>query len=96
MISIFAIIHQHGLIYQSLLLLLVIANTKKQQMFRENKYNYSFYFFLGFLWHEIKQCYQDGLKDYLLSWNNIIDLCMNILYLASFTLKYYVFYEVRI
>ncbi|UJR30483.1 hypothetical protein I4U23_018016 [Adineta vaga] len=52
-------------------------------------------FILGFLWHEIKQCYIDGLKDYLLSWNNIVDSCMNILYLSSFALKYYVFYEVQ-
>ena len=51
--------------------------------------------FSGFLWHEIKQCYADGFKDYLLSWNNIVDSCMNILYLSSFALKYYVFYEVR-
>ncbi|CAF0834169.1 unnamed protein product [Adineta ricciae] len=51
-------------------------------------------FIVGFLWHEIKQCYTDGFKDYLLSWNNIVDSCMNILYLSSFALKYYVFYEV--
>ena len=51
--------------------------------------------FLGFLWHEIKQGYTDGLKDYLLSWNNIVDSCMNILYLSSFALKYYVFIKVK-
>ncbi len=49
---------------------------------------------IGFLWHEIKQGYIDGLKDYLLSWNNIVDSCMNILYIASFGLKYYVFFKV--
>ena len=49
---------------------------------------------LGFLWHEIKQAYGDGLKDYVLSWNNIVDSSMNILYLSSFALKYYVFFEV--
>ncbi|CAF1249920.1 unnamed protein product, partial [Didymodactylos carnosus] len=51
-------------------------------------------FVIGFLWHEIKQIYIDGIKDYLLSWNNIVDSCMNILYLSSFALKYYVFIEV--
>ncbi|CAF0978236.1 unnamed protein product [Adineta steineri] len=53
-------------------------------------------FIVGFLWHEIKQGYIDGLKDYLLSWNNIVDSCMNILYLSSFALKYYVFYQVTV
>ncbi|CAF0736641.1 unnamed protein product [Rotaria sordida] len=51
-------------------------------------------FVIGFLWHEIKQAYNDGLQDYFLSWNNIIDSCMNILYLSSFALKYYVIYQV--
>jgi len=51
-------------------------------------------FVIGFLWHEIKQGYMDGLKDYLLSWNNIVDSCMNILYISSFALKYYVFFKV--
>ncbi|CAF2369850.1 unnamed protein product [Rotaria sp. Silwood2] len=52
-------------------------------------------FVVGFLWHEIKQAYNDGLQDYFLSWNNIVDSCMNILYLSSFALKYYVIYQVR-
>ncbi|CAF4832795.1 unnamed protein product [Rotaria sp. Silwood1] len=51
-------------------------------------------FVVGFLWHEIKQAYNDGLQDYFLSWNNIVDSCMNILYLSSFALKYYVIYQV--
>ncbi|CAF1556535.1 unnamed protein product [Rotaria magnacalcarata] len=51
-------------------------------------------FVIGFLWHEIKQAYNDGLQDYFLSWNNIVDSCMNILYLSSFALKYYVIYQV--
>ncbi|CAF3440747.1 unnamed protein product [Rotaria socialis] len=52
-------------------------------------------FVVGFLWHEIKQAYTDGLNDYLLSWNNIVDSCMNVLYISSFALKYYVFFKVR-
>ncbi|CAF0823158.1 unnamed protein product [Rotaria sordida] len=53
-------------------------------------------FVIGFLWHEIKQAYTDGLKDYLLSWNNIVDSCMNVLYISSFALKYYVFFKVQL
>jgi len=52
-------------------------------------------FVIGFLWHEIKQAYNDGFQDYLLSWNNIVDSCMNILYLCSFALKYYVIIQVN-
>ena len=52
-------------------------------------------FVVGFLSHEFKQAFIDGLKDYLLSWNNIVDSCMNILYLSSFALKYYVFFKVE-
>lgn len=52
------------------------------------------FFFLGFFWHELKQAYNDGLRDYLLSWNNIVDSCMNILYISSFALKYYVIIRV--
>ena len=48
-----------------------------------------FVFYTGFLWHEAKQIYEDGLKDYLLQWNNIIDSCMIVLYASSFVLKYY-------
>lgn len=51
---------------------------------------------VGLAWHEIKQVYQDGLRDYLLSINNIIDLCMIILYIGSFTLKYYSIFLVRV
>ena len=50
---------------------------------------------LGFLWREIKQAYNDGLQDYLLSWNNIVDSCTTVLYISSFTLKYYVIIKVR-
>ena len=52
-------------------------------------------FVVGFFWHEIKQIMIDGLKDYLLSWSNIMDSTMNVCYLVSFALKYYVFFEVN-
>ncbi|CAF1291792.1 unnamed protein product [Adineta steineri] len=52
-------------------------------------------FVFGFLWREIKQAYNDGLQDYLLSWNNIVDSCTTILYISSFALKYYVIFQVK-
>ncbi|CAF0718901.1 unnamed protein product [Brachionus calyciflorus] len=51
---------------------------------------------IGLAWHEIKQIYQDGIRDYLLSVNNIIDSCMIVLYLGSFALKYYAIFSVNI
>jgi hypothetical protein len=53
-----------------------------------------FKYILGFFWREIKQAYNDGIQDYLLSWNNIVDSCTSVLYMSSFALKYYVIYRV--
>lgn len=53
-------------------------------------------FIIGMIWHEIKQIYQDGLRDYLLSINNTIDLLMIFLYIGSFALKYYNIFLVRL
>ncbi len=50
----------------------------------------------GFIWYEIKQAYSNGLKDYLSSTNNLFDLIMIILYTASFALKYYTIFLVRV
>ena len=47
------------------------------------------------VWHEVKQIYSDGFKDYLLSINNVIDLAMMAMYVASFALKYYTILVVR-
>ena len=46
-------------------------------------------FLAGFIWHEIKLIFQDGVKDYLQSWKNILNTTTNILYFASYSLKYY-------
>lgn len=43
----------------------------------------------GLIWQEIKQVYNNGIKDYLRSWNNIVNSLMDVLYIASFGLKYY-------
>jgi hypothetical protein len=63
---------------------------------KEQRFRFVLFFFLGFIWHEIKQAYNDGFQDYLLSWNNIVDSCMSILYLSSFALKYYVIGKVSV
>ena len=47
------------------------------------------------VWHEVKQIYSDGFKDYLMSINNVIDLSMMAMYVASFGLKYYTIFLVR-
>lgn len=46
------------------------------------------------MWQEAKQIFHDGLKEYLQSWKNILNSTMNIIYLASFFLKYYTLVEV--
>uniref|UniRef100_A0A3Q2DW77 Transient receptor potential cation channel subfamily C member 4 n=1 Tax=Cyprinodon variegatus TaxID=28743 RepID=A0A3Q2DW77_CYPVA len=42
---------------------------------------------LGFIWAEIKQMWDSGLKDYMDDWWNIMDFIMNSLYLATISLK---------
>jgi hypothetical protein len=51
---------------------------------------------VGLFWHEFKQAYSGGLKDYFTSINNMIDIFMIMLYIASFTLKYYTIFVVRL
>jgi hypothetical protein len=48
------------------------------------------------IWQEIKEIYNYGIKDYLRSWNNIVNSAMNILYFAAFGLKYYTMLIVRL
>ena len=50
---------------------------------------------IGLVWQEIKIFYNYGFKDYLRSWNNIINSVTNSLYVASFTLKYISFFKVK-
>lgn len=42
---------------------------------------------MGFIWAEIKQMWDNGLKDYMDDWWNIMDFIMNSLYLATISLK---------
>uniref|UniRef100_A0A3B3X3X0 Transient receptor ion channel domain-containing protein n=1 Tax=Poecilia mexicana TaxID=48701 RepID=A0A3B3X3X0_9TELE len=42
---------------------------------------------IGFIWAEIKQMWESGLKDYMDDWWNIMDFIMNSLYLATISLK---------
>ncbi len=49
---------------------------------------------VGFFWHEAKQIIHEGLKNYLKSWQNMLNSTMNIIYLTSFILKYYTIVEV--
>ncbi|XP_026168571.1 short transient receptor potential channel 4b [Mastacembelus armatus] len=42
---------------------------------------------LGFIWTEIKQMWDSGLKDYIDDWWNLMDFIMNSLYLATISLK---------
>lgn len=44
---------------------------------------------LGQTWHEIKQLMTYGINDYFYSSTNTFNLCMNVLYLSSFGLKYH-------
>lgn len=41
----------------------------------------------GFIWAEIKQMWDSGLKDYVDDWWNIMDFIMNSLYIATISLK---------
>jgi hypothetical protein len=51
---------------------------------------------IGLIWQEIKILYTYGIKDYLRSWNNIVNSSMNILYVSSFGLKYYTMFVVSL
>ncbi|XP_054884178.1 short transient receptor potential channel 4b [Poeciliopsis prolifica] len=42
---------------------------------------------IGFVWAEIKQMWESGIRDYMDDWWNIMDFIMNSLYLATISLK---------
>jgi hypothetical protein len=59
-----------------------------------NFFNFSFFMIkkliiIGFLWLESQKMYHNGFKHYFLSWSNIFNFKMSVLYLAYFGLKYY-------
>lgn len=41
----------------------------------------------GFIWNEIKQMWDSGLRDYIDDWWNLVDFIMNSLYIATIALK---------
>ncbi len=48
------------------------------------------------MWQELRKVITGGVKDYFLSWNNVVNSVQNILYVASFSLKYYAMYMVSL
>lgn len=51
--------------------------------------NYIHTLYIGQAWHEIKKLFENGIYEYLFSSLNVLTFSLNILYIASFSLKYY-------
>lgn len=51
--------------------------------------------FVGLIWAEVKQLWNDGLKAYTQDLWNILDFITNALYIATFTLKFVAYARVR-
>ncbi len=54
-----------------------------------------FFAFLGLIWAEVKQLWDDGAKTYVQDMWNILDFITNSLYIATFTLKMVAYYKVQ-
>ena len=50
----------------------------------------------GLIWQECRKAYKYGLRDYLRSFKNILNCIMNMFYVASFVLKYYLMVVVSV
>ena len=50
---------------------------------------------IGMTLQEIKHVYLYGMRDYMRSWNNILNSLMNVLYFASYGVTYYTIFLVR-
>lgn len=50
----------------------------------------------GLIWHEIKNVYSYGIKEYMRSWNNVVNSINSVLYFCSFGLRYYTLMLVKI
>ena len=59
------------------------------------KFCFVFFESSGLVWQEIKIIVNYGMKDYLRSWNNVINFITNSIYVASFTLKVICFFKVN-
>ena len=44
---------------------------------------------ISLFWHELKEFCQNGYADYFLNTSNLVDLCMLVLYICSYAIKYY-------
>ena len=51
--------------------------------------------FVGLVWAEVKQLWDEGLKAYIQDMWNILDFITNSLYIATFTLKLVAYMKVR-
>lgn len=45
-------------------------------------------FFLGMLWSEVKQLWEEGLTKYIYQWWNWLDFIMICLYLCTISLRF--------
>ena len=52
--------------------------------------------FLGFIWNEIKQLWDVGLKEYLNDMWNVVDFTTNSLYVATVSLRLVAYYRVQV
>ena len=54
------------------------------------------YIFAGFIWNEIKQLWDVGLKEYLNDMWNVVDFTTNSLYVATVSLRLVAYYRVQV
>ena len=54
-----------------------------------------FFFFLGLIWSEIKQLWDDGLRGYIADMWNVVDFVTNSLYVATIALRLVAYYKVK-
>ena len=50
----------------------------------------------GFIWNEIKQLWDVGLKEYLNDMWNVVDFTTNSLYVATVSLRLVAYYRVQV
>ena len=56
----------------------------------------TFYHISGFIWNEIKQLWDVGLKEYLNDMWNVVDFTTNSLYVATVSLRLVAYYRVQV
>ena len=53
------------------------------------------FLFVGFVWAECKQLWEEGLKAYVRQWWNWLDFLMLSLYLTCFTLRFVAYFQIE-